>query len=123
MRAQVMYIRPVLQRIINDAYAPARWRHTQFMRGHAKRGALAQNVEMGNLSEAEGAGLLAEVRRWALRDQRVAEVFVENEDENEDKEDRALRRMERGGGYTNGSSPGMEIGGSSLVGGSDYLRV
>lgn len=112
MRDQVAYIRPVLHRIINGSYAPAMWRHDAFIKGGKARTGLAQKAESGKLSHKECAEILAQVRRWILRGERMAEMR-----EDSDGED----IMEIGHIAEIGPTNGHSNGGPTLDAGEQFL--
>ena len=63
---QLRHIRPHLQTIINEDYAPAQARIDTFMRG--RRGEVSTSARFGDLHEEEVSSVIVpEIMRWALR--------------------------------------------------------
>jgi hypothetical protein len=74
---QLSYVYPVLARIIDDSYAPARWRSDAFIAGGASRHDLYRSARSGPLSDGEVSKISRSVRRWALGVERWAERMEE----------------------------------------------
>ncbi|WRT69046.1 uncharacterized protein IL334_006029 [Kwoniella shivajii] len=69
-RKQLYNIRPHLQSIILDEYAPARWRSDKFFAGGKERSSLSSEAQYGDMDEDEVANVvIPELRRWALREE------------------------------------------------------
>ena len=72
-REQLACFTHILQLIILDKYAPTRDLNMEWMAGGKSRQAVQLRVGMkGNLTDGEGGIVTAQVRRWALRDERWA---------------------------------------------------
>ena len=77
----VVCIRPVLGRIIAGDYPPATERHNAFIAGGRRREGLRDKVHTGNIARDKLHTINSEVRRWALRGERWAQMV---QDEAED---------------------------------------
>lgn len=72
-REQLACFTHVLQLILVDKYKPTHELNMAWMAGGKSRQAVQQRAGMkGNLTDSEGSILTAQVRRWALRDERWA---------------------------------------------------
>lgn len=65
---QFRFIRPHLQLVIEEGYAPSQSRIDDFFAGARSRGALALRAQLGDIPEEEAANVLyPELERWAIR--------------------------------------------------------
>ena len=72
-REQLACFTHILQLIILDKYEPTRGLNMEWMAGGKSRQAVQLRAGMkGDLTESEGSIVTAQVRRWALRDERWA---------------------------------------------------
>jgi hypothetical protein len=65
---QLHEIRPHLDSVIRDEYAPGRWRADKFFGTPSERAALIRKVQLGDIHPDHSAEIIVpELRRWALR--------------------------------------------------------
>ena len=74
---QFAYVKPVLVATLNDAYAPAKQRHDDFMRGGKYRADVMKDVTMrGNIPVGDVQAFGTCLGRWALREERRAQRML-----------------------------------------------
>ncbi|KAJ3999164.1 hypothetical protein F5050DRAFT_1805302 [Lentinula boryana] len=79
IRAQLAYLKPVLQAILNGKYAPAKDRHDSFMKGGKARAGLGASAGLrGTIPPRDVDKLQEHLSNWCFQDEIKAPDFLDN---------------------------------------------